>query len=44
LAEHPGLFVGGNAFRGVSLNDCTERAEILAKDVNAYMISRGSQH
>jgi len=43
LAEHPGLFVGGNAFRGVSLNDCTERAEILAKDINAYIISRSSQ-
>jgi oxygen-dependent protoporphyrinogen oxidase len=43
LAEHPGLFVGGNAFRGVSLNDCTERAKILAKDINAYIKTRGSQ-
>jgi oxygen-dependent protoporphyrinogen oxidase len=26
LAEHPGLLLTGNAFRGVSLNDCVENA------------------
>ena len=29
-AAHPGLFVGGNAYHGVALNDCCERAEMIA--------------
>jgi oxygen-dependent protoporphyrinogen oxidase len=29
-ARYPGLFLGGNAYRGVALNDCTEQAEVLA--------------
>jgi oxygen-dependent protoporphyrinogen oxidase len=35
LARHPGLFLAGNAYRGVSLNDCTEQAELLASRVAA---------
>ncbi len=31
LARHPGLYLGGNAYHGVSLNDCTEQGSILAE-------------
>jgi oxygen-dependent protoporphyrinogen oxidase len=40
-AAHPGLFLGGNAFHGVALNDCTERAEHLALEVRQYLAARG---
>jgi oxygen-dependent protoporphyrinogen oxidase len=30
VAEHAGLFVGGNAYHGVAMNDCTEQAVLLA--------------
>src|SRR5262249_30180143 len=30
LKRHSGLFLGGNAFHGVALNDCTEQARVLA--------------
>jgi oxygen-dependent protoporphyrinogen oxidase len=33
LSEFPGLFLGGNAFHGVAVNDCTEQGEILARRV-----------
>jgi oxygen-dependent protoporphyrinogen oxidase len=33
LAAYPGLFLGGNAFRGVAVNDCTEQGEMLARRV-----------
>jgi protoporphyrinogen/coproporphyrinogen III oxidase len=36
-AAHPGLFVGGNAYHGVALNDCTEHAVLLADRVAGYM-------
>lgn len=35
----PGLFLGGNAYRGVALNDCTEQGEILAERVAEYLSS-----
>jgi oxygen-dependent protoporphyrinogen oxidase len=37
LARHPGLFLGGNAYRGVALNDCTEQGDILADAVKRYL-------
>ena len=32
-----GLFLGGNAYHGVALNDCTEQAEILARRVAQFL-------
>ena len=32
-AAFPGLFVGGNAYHGVAMNDCTEQAAVLANRV-----------
>lgn len=36
VGHHPGLFLAGNAYHGVSLNDCTEQGSILAGKVNSY--------
>lgn len=36
-SQHPGLFLGGNSFHGVALNDCTEQGAILANRVNAHL-------
>ncbi len=35
-AKHTGLFLGGNAYRGVALNDCTEQGSVLASRVADY--------
>jgi oxygen-dependent protoporphyrinogen oxidase len=37
LTRHPGLFLGGNAYRGVALNDCTEQGQALAARVVGYL-------
>jgi oxygen-dependent protoporphyrinogen oxidase len=29
-AEYPGLYLGGNAYHGVAINDCIEQADVLA--------------
>jgi len=36
IKRHPGLFLAGNAYRGVALNDCTEQAGVLAAQVAEY--------
>ncbi|HLJ91934.1 MAG TPA: protoporphyrinogen oxidase [Gemmataceae bacterium] len=36
-ARYPGLFLGGNAYHGVALNDCTEQAVILAERLRRYL-------
>jgi oxygen-dependent protoporphyrinogen oxidase len=35
--RHPGLFLGGNAYRGVAINDCVEQATALADRVGAFL-------
>lgn len=37
LRAHPGLWLGGNAYRGVALNDCAEQGNCLAESVAAYL-------
>jgi oxygen-dependent protoporphyrinogen oxidase len=37
LASHPGLFLGGNGYHGVAVNDCTEQAQVLAQNVRSYL-------
>jgi oxygen-dependent protoporphyrinogen oxidase len=37
LTRHPGLFLGGNAYRGVALNDCTEQGALVASQVSDYL-------
>ncbi len=36
LAEHPGLYVAGNAYRGIGLPDCIASGETAAQQVVAY--------
>jgi oxygen-dependent protoporphyrinogen oxidase len=37
LTGHRGLFLTGNAYHGVALNDCTQQAEKVARDVGRYL-------
>src|SRR5207247_288325 len=39
-ARHPGLFLTGNAYHGVALNDCTEQASVVAGRVAGYLFER----
>jgi oxygen-dependent protoporphyrinogen oxidase len=39
-ARHPGLFLTGNAYHGVALNDCTEQAGVVAERVARYLGAR----
>jgi oxygen-dependent protoporphyrinogen oxidase len=36
-AAHPGLFLGGNSYHGVAINDCVEQGAALADRVAAYL-------
>lgn len=37
--RHPGLFLAGNAYKGVALNDCTEQGELLAARLKNFLAS-----
>jgi len=37
LREHPGLFLAGNSYRGVSINACIENAPAVARQIAAHL-------
>jgi len=37
LREHPGLFLAGNSYRGVSINACIEDAPVIARRVASHL-------
>ena len=37
MSKYAGLFLGGNAYRGVAMSDCAEQGELLAERVAAYV-------
>jgi oxygen-dependent protoporphyrinogen oxidase len=39
VAGHAGLFLGGNAYHGVAMNDCVEQAGVLAERVAVWLSS-----
>jgi oxygen-dependent protoporphyrinogen oxidase len=43
LARHPGLFLTGNAYHGVALNDCTEQGAVVAARVKQFLDAEGSR-
>ncbi len=44
LSDHPGLFLGGNLYHGVAMNDCTERATIVANSILDYLRTQSPRH
>jgi len=40
LAQHPGLFVAGNSYRGISVNACVEEAPQVAEAALEFLNSR----
>ena len=38
-SEHRGLFLAGNAYRGIGINDCVKNAELLAEDLSTKLLT-----
>jgi oxygen-dependent protoporphyrinogen oxidase len=36
-ARYPGLILGGNTYHGIALNDCTEQADRLARQLQGFL-------
>jgi oxygen-dependent protoporphyrinogen oxidase len=43
LTRHAGLFVAGNAYRGVAINDCVEQAGIVADKVATWLATNAKE-
>jgi oxygen-dependent protoporphyrinogen oxidase len=41
VAQLPGMFLGGNAYRGIAINDCSHQGAELATRVATYLVGRG---
>lgn len=41
-AKHAGLFLAGNAYRGVAMSDCAEQGAVIADRVRAYLAGGAS--
>ena len=41
-AGHPGLFLTGNALRGIAMGDCAEQGEVVSRAVLRYLADRSS--
>jgi oxygen-dependent protoporphyrinogen oxidase len=41
LKKHPGLFLTGNAYRGVAMGDCVEQADVVADRIARYIAATG---
>jgi oxygen-dependent protoporphyrinogen oxidase len=37
ILHHPGLYLAGNCYRGVALNDCVEQADLLAQRIAKFL-------
>ena len=42
MKKHPGLFLAGNAYRGVAMGDCAEQGELIAGKVVEYLARIGA--